>query len=64
MTVSTRRIGTLIWVLVYGGLFAICIGVALGSAGERYGPGVVVGGAVVVAAGLVLIWLRSRRPER
>ncbi len=61
--IPTRRIGTLIWTLIYGGLFAVGIGFALQRAGEPYGWSVVVGGTLAVAAGSVLVWHRSRRPE-
>ena len=60
MTTSTKRLGVLIWALIYGGLFAIGIGVALQRGAERYGWSVAVGGAVAVVAGFVLVWIRSR----
>ena len=60
MNAGPRRIGTLIWVLIYGGLFAIGIGIALQRAAEPYGWGVAVCGAVVVVLGFVLVWVRSR----
>ena len=63
MSVFTRRIGTLIWVLIYGGLFAVGLGVALERSGESYGWSVIVAGMVAIAAGCVLVWLRSRMPE-
>ena len=57
---SVARIESLIWVLVYGGLFAICLGVALQRRGEAYGWGVAAVGGVAVATGAVLVWVRSR----
>ena len=60
MTISTKRLGLLIWALIYGGLFVIGIGVALQRAAEPYGWSVAVGGAVIVAVGFVLVWIRSR----
>ncbi|MEO5844560.1 MAG: hypothetical protein ABIQ33_06930 [Caldimonas sp.] len=63
MTIPVKRLGTLIWVLIYGGLFAAGIGFALERAGEVYGWSVAVAGVVVVAAGCVLFWIRSRMPE-
>ncbi len=48
--ISAKRIGTLIWVLIYGGLFAVGIGVALERAGESYGSAVIVVGAGRVVA--------------
>ena len=60
MTTSTKRIGALIWVLIYGGLFAAGIGFALQRADESYGWGVVVCGVGAIGAGCVLVWIRSR----
>ena len=60
MTIPTKRLGVLIWALIYGGLFAIGIGIALQRPGEPYGWGVAVCGAVVVVLGFVLVWIRSR----
>ena len=65
-----RRLDTLIWVLIYGGLLAVGLGVALRAQrralrrGRRRSPA-----AVLVAVGVVLIWVRSRMsatptPER
>ena len=63
MSVATRRIGTLIWVLIYGGLFVVGLGVALERSGESYGWSVIGGGMVAIAVGCVLVWVRSRMPE-
>jgi hypothetical protein len=62
MAISARRLGTLIWVLIYGGLFAASIGFALDRAGESYGVAVIAFGLVDIAAGCVLVWVRSRMP--
>jgi hypothetical protein len=62
LTGLTRRIGTLIWVLIYGGLFAVGLGVALERSGESYGWSLIGGGMVAIAAGCVLVWIRSRMP--
>jgi len=61
--IPTSRLGKLTWALIYGGLFALAIGIALARAGESYGPAVVACGAFAVVVGLVLIWVRSRLPE-
>ncbi len=63
MKVSTSRVGALIWVLIYGGLFAIALGVAMKRNGAEYGELLFVAGAVAVAAGAVLVWVRSRMAE-
>ena len=63
MSVSTQRIGTLIWVLIFGGLFVLGIGIALERSGESYGWNVIAAGALAIVVGCVLVWVRSRIPE-
>ena len=63
MSATTKRIGTLIWVLIFGGLFVVGMGVALERSGESYGWTLVVAGGVAIFAGCVLVWVRSRMPE-
>ena len=63
MSVSTQRIGTLIWVLIFGGLFVLGIGIALERSGESYGWNVIAAGALAIVVGCVLVWVRTRMPE-
>jgi hypothetical protein len=63
LSVSTQRIGTLIWVLIFGGLFVLGIGIALERSGESYGWNVIAAGALAIVVGCVLVWVRSRIPE-
>ena len=63
MSVSTQRIATLIWVLIFGGLFVLGIGIALERSGESYGWNVIAAGALAIVVGCVLVWVRSRMPE-
>ena len=63
MSVKTRRIGTLIWVLIFGGLFALGMGITLERSGQSFGWGFIGGGGLAVVAGCVLIWVRSRMTE-
>ena len=50
----------LIWVLIYGGLLTLVLGLSVERSDEDAGWSLVVGGAVVAAAGLVLIYVRSK----
>ena len=50
----------LVWTLIYGGLFTVVIGLATRSRDSLTGWLLVAVGAVVAAAGVVLIWVRSR----
>jgi hypothetical protein len=53
-------IDRLIWLLIYGGLFALVLGLATRAREAVVGWTLIVGGALAAAAGAVLIWVRSR----
>ena len=60
---SAARVGLLIWVLIYGGLLACGLGIALSRGGHGYGWGIVVAGAAMAVVGALLVWLRSRMSD-
>jgi len=64
LSLSPARVGRLIWLLIYGGLFLCGLGVALSRGGLDYGWGVLVAGIVAAVAGVVLIYVRSRMTDR
>jgi len=64
LSLSPGRVGTLIWLLIYGGLFLCGLGVALSRGGLDYGWGVTVAGIVAAVAGVVLVYVRSRMADR
>jgi hypothetical protein len=49
-----------IWVLIYGGLFLMCLGIATERINSTLGWSMAVPGAVVGLVGFVLIYVRSR----
>jgi len=58
------RLETLIWVLVYGGLLTLLVGVFMGRTGDDLnGNLLVVGGTVAAVVGAVLIYLRAHLHE-
>ena len=59
-TPLNARIDMLIWVLIFGGMFAIALGVASRPVAPATGWVLMVIGVCVGAAGVVLIWVRSR----
>ena len=61
---TAARLGVWIWTLIFGGLLAGSLGYALERTGAAMGAGIVVASAIAVAVGIVLIWVRSRMPER
>ncbi|KQW03041.1 hypothetical protein [Rhizobacter sp. Root1221] len=60
---KTSTIETLTWVLVYGGLLVVCLGIAVRRTAESLGTVLMAGGGVVAAAGFALIYVRSRRKD-
>jgi hypothetical protein len=54
------RIERLIWILIYGGLFALILGIVILQAAPAGAWSLIVLGGGAAAAGVVLIWVRSR----
>ena len=57
---NTRRVEVWVWVLVYLGLVVIGVGMAAQRSDTTLGWGITVAGFVLLAIGVVLIWVRSR----
>ena len=57
---SIARLHKLIWVLIYGGLLTLVLGLSLQRSDESLGWWLVIAGAVVAAIGFLLIYIRSR----
>ncbi|MGH8805498.1 MAG: hypothetical protein ACREXN_12180 [Polaromonas sp.] len=57
---AVARLQALIWVLIYGGLLTLILGLSVERTDEALGWSLVVGGGVVAAVGFVLIYVRSR----
>ena len=60
---KTSTVDTLIWVLIYGGLLTVGLGVSVQRSDDALGYGLVVAGAVMAVAGFALIYVRSRMNE-
>jgi hypothetical protein len=54
---------TWIWVLIYGGLFALILGIATGRTDPALGWSMAAPGVLVSLVGVVLIYVRSRLPD-
>jgi hypothetical protein len=57
---SVARLQTLIWVLIYGGLLTLVLGLSVERSNDAIGWSMVVAGGLVAAIGFVLIYVRSR----
>lgn len=54
---------TLVWLLIYGGLALLMVGLWSIAALPALGGVLVAAGAIAAVAGALLIWWRSRRPD-
>jgi hypothetical protein len=59
-THQLKQLQNLIWVLIYGGLLTLVIGLAVQRLDLALGWSLVAAGVVVAALGLVLIFVRAR----
>ena len=57
---TLQRLQKLIWVLIYGGLLTLILGIATARTDAATGWVLMVGGGVVAAVGVVLIAVRAR----
>ena len=61
--VGLARLETLIWVLIYGGLLTLVVGLFMSRNQEGAGVQMMIGGAMVALIGVGLIYYRSRLRE-
>jgi hypothetical protein len=60
---TTDKVEKLVWVLIYGGLLAVSLGLFVKRSAEGLGWTLIVLGAAVATVGAALVWVRSRMPE-
>jgi hypothetical protein len=58
-----RTIETLTWVLIFGGLLLLSLGLFVARQSEVFGWSLVLAGGTAAIAGIVLIFVRSRMKE-
>lgn len=58
------RLHNLIWTLIYSGLLGGMVGLSTCRTDAELGCWLLSGGAVLVAAGVLLLWVRSRLPAK
>ncbi len=54
------RVERLVWILVYGGLIALVLGMFVQRYDRLLADILQIGGTIVAGAGALLIWVRSR----
>ena len=60
---TLQRLQTLIWVLIYGGLLTLVLGIATARTDGALGWSLAAGGGVAAAVGVALIAVRARLRE-
>ena len=58
--INKLRVERLVWVLVYGGLLALVLGMFVQRHDRRLADILQIGGTLVACSGALLIWVRSR----
>ncbi|WP_198085049.1 hypothetical protein [Variovorax sp. E3] len=58
------RLEKWIWILIYGGLFLVILGISTGRTEPALGWSMAVPGALVTLVGFVLIYVRSRLNDK
>ena len=58
------RLEKWIWILIYGGLFTLILGIATGRTDPSLGWTIAVPGVVVALVGFILIFVRSRLKDQ
>ena len=57
---AIARLQSLIWILIYGGLLTLILGIFVRRSSDHVGWSMIVAGGVVAAIGFVLIYVRSK----
>ena len=60
LLLNSKRLHTLIWVLVYGGLLTLVLGLSVQRSDEDLGWSMVAAGLVVALLGFALVFVRAR----
>jgi hypothetical protein len=60
---STSRLDVLIWVLIYGGLLSVALGLSVQRSEGGLGIAVIIIGAIAAAVGVLLVYVRSRMKQ-
>ena len=63
LKVSTSRVAVLTWVLIFGGMLMLALGLVVRRTDADLGLGIAIVSVVVIALGVLLIWVRSRMKE-
>ena len=57
---AAARVQKWVWILIYGGMILLALGLSVQRSDAALGWGIAAPGVVLIAIGIVLIWVRSR----
>lgn len=57
---AAKRIAALTWVLIFGGMLSLALGLVVSRGDAVLGWGIAVVAIVAIVVGVVLIWVRAR----
>ncbi len=60
LKISTARVAALTWVLIFGGMLMLALGLVVGRSEPGLGWAIAAASIVAIVAGVMLIWVRSR----
>jgi len=60
LLLTSQRLHTIIWVLVYGGLLTLVLGLSVQRSDDDLGWSMVAAGLVVALLGFTLVFVRAR----
>jgi hypothetical protein len=60
---KTSTLDTLIWVLIYGGLLSVGLGLSVARSDDALGWTIVSGGGITAAVGVLLVFVRARMKD-
>ena len=60
LLLNSKRLHTLIWVLVYGGLLTLVLGLSVQRSADDLGWSMVAAGLAVALLGFALVFVRAR----
>ena len=63
LKLSTSRLATLTWVLIFGGMLMLALGLVVRRTDVALGLGIVAVSIAAIVVGALLIWVRSRMKE-
>ena len=63
LKVSAAKVGALIWVLIFGGMLMLALGLVVRRADADLGWGIALVSTGAIVLGILLVWVRSRMNE-